>query len=96
MKSKQKNVLFILSLTASLALAPHICADYPVASHRYLADPGSLVTKDHVYLYCSNDDNSPVEGSYVIRSVVCLSSSDMKNWTDHGIVFDAERDTTWA
>jgi len=71
-------------------------ADYPISSQRYLADPSSLVTSDRVYIYCSNDDESPVEGSYNIPNVVCVSSSDMKNWTDHGIVFDAERDTSWA
>jgi arabinoxylan arabinofuranohydrolase len=71
-------------------------ADYPIASHRYLADPSTLITKDRVYVYCSNDDESPVKGSYNIPNVVCISSGDMKNWTDHGVVFDAEKDTSWA
>jgi arabinoxylan arabinofuranohydrolase len=73
-----------------------LLADYPIASHRYLADPTPLVTKDRVYIYCSNDDESPVEGSYNIPNVVCVSSSDMKNWTDHGSVFRASEDTKWA
>ena len=84
------------SLVILAASAMNLHADYPVASHRYLADPSSLVTKDRVYIYCSNDDESPVHGSYNIPNVVCISSSDMKNWTDHGIVFDAARDTKWA
>lgn len=71
-------------------------ADYPLVSNRYLADPSPLVTKDRVYIYCSNDDESPVEGSYNIPNVVCVSSSDMKNWTDHGSVFRAADDTSWA
>jgi len=78
------------------AIAPRLCADYPITSHRYLADPSSLVTKDRVYVYCSNDDESPVEGSYNIPNVICVSSSDMKNWTDHGSVFRASDNTTWA
>lgn len=80
----------------ALALALAVKADYPVASHRYLADPSCLVTKDRVYIYCSNDDESPVEGSYNIPNVVCVSTSDMKNWTDHGSVFRAADSTTWA
>jgi len=28
--------------------------------------------------------------------VVCVASSDMKNWTDHGEIFRAETDTSWA
>lgn len=71
-------------------------ADYPIVSHRYLADPSVLVTEDRVYVYCSNDDESPLEGGYNIPNVVCVSSSDMKNWTDHGVVFDAAGDTSWA
>jgi len=73
-----------------------LSADYPIASHRYLADPTPLVTKDRVYIYCSNDDESPVEGSYNIPNVICVSTSDMKNWTDHGSVFRASEETKWA
>lgn len=73
-----------------------LVADYPIVSNRYLADPTPLVTKDRVYIYCSNDDESPVEGGYNIPNVVCVSSSDMKNWTDHGSVFRASEDTKWA
>ena len=83
-------VLLLASSTTSL------WADYPIASHRYLADPTPLVTKDRVYVYCSNDDESPVEGGYHIPNVVCVSTSDMKNWADHGSVFRASEDTKWA
>ena len=83
-------------IISSLLCTPRLMADYPVASHRYLADPSPLVTKDRVYIYCSDDDASPVQGGYVIPDVVCVSSSDMKNWTDHGEVFRPEKDTTWA
>jgi arabinoxylan arabinofuranohydrolase len=83
-------------LSTLLAFAPQTKADYPIASHRYLADPTSVVTENRVYIYCSNDDESPLEGGYNIPNVVCISSDDMKNWTDHGVVFDAERDTSWA
>lgn len=70
-------------------------ADYPIASHRYLADPGSVVIGDRVYLYNSNDDDNTGEG-YSMRSIVCVSSADMKNWTDHGIVFQVPADAAWA
>lgn len=86
----------ILLFTACVACTTNVRADYPIASHRYLADPSTLVTKDRVYVYCSNDDESPVDGGYNIPNVVCISSSDMKNWTDHGVVFDAAKDTSWA
>ncbi|MBE0545074.1 MAG: family 43 glycosylhydrolase [Verrucomicrobia bacterium] len=93
---KHNRLLVLLGLVASLAMTPQLMADYPIASHRYLADPTTLVTKDRVYIYCSNDDESPVQGSYNIPNVICVSSSDMKNWTDHGSVFRASDSTTWA
>lgn len=93
---KHNRLLFLLGHVVSLAIVPQLMADYPIASHRYLADPTTLVTKDRVYIYCSNDDESPVEGSYNIPNVICVSSSDMKNWTDHGSVFRASDATTWA
>jgi len=85
------RVITLLAAAGSLARG-----DYPIASHRYLADPSPLVHDGRVYIYCSNDDESPVEGSYNIPNVVCISTGDMKNWTDHGIVLDAARDTAWA
>ncbi len=91
-----KLKLTTLILSVLCAMVNCACADYPIISNRYLADPGSLVYNGRVYLYCSNDDESPVEGSYNIPNVVCVSSSDLKNWTDHGIVFDAAKDTNWA
>ena len=69
-------------MVSILSSSPELKADYPIVSHRYLADPAALVTKDQVYLYCSDDDPSPLQGGYNIPDVVCVSSSDMKNWTN--------------
>jgi arabinoxylan arabinofuranohydrolase len=65
-------------------------------SHRYLADPGAMVYKGRVYLYLSNDDDNKGTTQYLMKSIVCVSSSDMKNWTDHGIVFRVPDDASWA
>jgi arabinoxylan arabinofuranohydrolase len=48
-----------------------------------------------VYVYCSNDDEND-DDSYDMSSIVCVSSSDLKNWTDHGVVFDVPRDASWS
>lgn len=84
------------ALLTALVAAPPARADYPIVSHRYLADPGSIVFGDRVYLYNSNDDDNKVEGGYSMHSIVCVSSTDMKNWTDHGIVFQVPADASWA
>jgi arabinoxylan arabinofuranohydrolase len=72
-----------------------VSADYPVMSHRLLADPASLVHGGRVYLYMSNDDDNTTH-SYQMHSIVCVSSVDMKNWTDHGEVFRVPTDAAWA
>ncbi|MCX8157372.1 MAG: glycoside hydrolase family 43 protein [Verrucomicrobiae bacterium] len=96
MKLARRLLLGLAFVGLAMPPAGRLLADYPIVSHRYLADPSSLVTKDRVYIYCSNDDESPVQGSYNIPNVICVSSSDMKNWTDHGSVFRASDSTTWA
>ncbi|WP_347840153.1 glycoside hydrolase family 43 protein [uncultured Draconibacterium sp.] len=86
----------IISLLLLVGFENIVNADNPIVSHRYLADPGALVYNGHVYLYCSNDDQNPYEGGYKMSSIVCVSSSDLKNWTDHGKVFQVPQDATWA
>jgi arabinoxylan arabinofuranohydrolase len=88
----------ILMAAASVILltSPRSWADYPIMSHRYLADPGSLVFNGRVYLYNSNDDDNAEAGGYTMHSIVCVSSADLKNWTDHGIVFQVPADASWA
>jgi arabinoxylan arabinofuranohydrolase len=91
----KKIVLLILTIIGYCQIAS---ADYPIVSHRYLADPGALVYKGRVYLYCSNDDENPGDdkSGYMMKSIVCVSSSDLKNWTDHGIVFEVPKNCKWA
>ena len=93
MKQLQNVFLFIL-----VGITQYVFADYPIVSHRHLADPGSLVYNGRIYLYCSNDDDNPTDekGGYKMHSIVCVSSSDLKNWTDHGIVFQVPEDAAWA
>ncbi len=69
-------------------------ADYPIVSHRYAADPAAVEFNGRLYLYCSNDDDNGTN-SYIMSSITCFSTDDLKNWTDHGVVFRATN-TSWA
>ena len=84
------------ALFAALSFTARAHADYPIASHRYLADPASLVHEGRLYLYASNDDDNVGDDGYKMASIVCVSSSDLKNWTDHGEVLRVPRDAAWA
>jgi arabinoxylan arabinofuranohydrolase len=89
---------FSLLFIALVGFSQYALADYPIVSHRHLADPGALVYNGRVYLYCSNDDENPGDdkSGYQMKSIVCVSSSDLKNWTDHGIVFEVPKNCSWA
>lgn len=69
-------------------------ADYPIVSHHYAADPAAMEFAGRLYVYCSNDDENGTNG-YVMSSITCFSTDDLKNWTDHGVVFRANT-TSWA
>jgi arabinoxylan arabinofuranohydrolase len=81
---------------ALLLATPRARADYPIASHRYLADPASLVHDGRLYLYASNDDDNDSDDGYEMRSIVCISTDDLKNWTDHGEALRVPTGAPWA
>lgn len=66
----------------------------PVVTHRQLADPNAFVFKDRLYAICSNDDDN--NGGYQMKSAVLISTTDLRNWTDHGDVFRTTREAKWA
>lgn len=67
----------------------------PIIAQRFMADPYAIEYNGRVYVYGSNDSDSfyPNEdGVYPrneygnIRSLNCVSSDDLVNWTDHGVI----------
>jgi len=60
----------------------------------FSADPTAMVYKDRVYIYASNDSlgvsdgviNENVGYNAGIRGIRVVSSSDLANWTDHGLI----------
>lgn len=76
-----------------------VFADYPIFSQRYTADPSGIEYNGRLYVYCSADflkigSNGPELG-YYMKNITCISTDDMKNWTDHGEVFDV-KDCKWG
>jgi len=90
-----RTLCFKVVVAALAGGAFQAMADYPLVVQRYLADPDALVYNGRVYLYCSNDDDNH-QTNYVMHSIVCVSSDDLKNWTDHGVVFTVPADASWA
>ena len=64
-------------------------------SQHYAADPTAVEWNGRLYVYCSNDEENTENSGYIMDSIVCFSTDDLKNWTDHGVVFDADQLTSW-
>ena len=78
-------------------------ADNPISTYHYLADPSCASDGDTFYILTDVDDYSPQQNyNYDIVGLNAFSSQDMKNWTDHGMIFRSKRefgnypDNTWA
>ena len=64
----------------------------PLISQYFGADPGVMEYNGRVYVYMTNDalryENGAVTDNVysTINTLRCISSDDMVNWTDHGII----------
>ena len=88
------RILFVGAAIGVFLIAAETVADNPIITHKYTADPNALVFDDRVYIYCSHDLDT--QAGYNMFDYVLVSSKDLVNWTDHGEVFDAKQDTSWA
>ncbi|RCX14852.1 arabinoxylan arabinofuranohydrolase [Anaerobacterium chartisolvens] len=93
---KKMKRLLILSVVCVMILtsgAITVFADYPIFYQRYTADPSALEANGRLYLYCSHDVYDSSRPGYIMNDITCISTDDLKNWTDHGEVFKA---SGWA
>lgn len=80
-------LLYFVSITAK--------ADYPIFWQRYTADPWCIEHDGRLYMFCSHDVYDSQQGyKYIMKDITCISTDDLKNWTDHGEVFSIA-DAAW-
>lgn len=79
----------------SLAIKKEKGLNNPIIAQRFLADPYAIEYEGRIYVYGSNDSGGFYKndaGEYYknfygnIKGINCISSDDMVNWTDHGII----------
>ena len=73
-------------------------AQNPVIRDQYAADPTARVFGDRVYLYPSHDIISPVAPEkrwFAMADYHVFSSTDLTDWTDHGVILD-QKQVAWA
>lgn len=84
--SMKKSVSQLFFMPILLCFISEGFTDNPIIQNVYTADPAPMVYKDRVYLYTSHDDDKTEADFYTMRDYCCYSTSDMVNWTDHGII----------
>ena len=77
--------LLPLSLLALVLVPTRLCfADNPIIQTKYTADPAPMVYNGTLYLYTSHDEDTAV--GFTMYNWMLYTTTDMANWTDHGIV----------
>jgi len=80
-----KRVLRILEIIFFTAIIPFTAkAQNPIIQTSYTADPAPMVYKDTVFLYTSHDEDDA--SGFKMQNWLLYTSTDMVNWTDHGVV----------
>ena len=92
---KYDGIEYTLNMTyGELVLPTGKYAGNPIVSHKYTADPATIVVDDRLYIFCSHDLDYQTD--YDIIDYTLVSSDDLVNWTDHGEVFKVPDDASWA
>ena len=68
-------------------------AQNPIIQTMYTADPAPMVYNGKLYLYTSHDEDN--SSWFVMNNWKLYSTTDMVNWTDHGVVLSYS-DFSWA
>ncbi|MER7165689.1 family 43 glycosylhydrolase [Micromonospora sp. NPDC000207] len=81
----RRGFAWLVSLILIVTLLPGspARADNPIVQHIYTADPAPLVHDGRVYLYTGRDEDGSTY--FTMREWRVFSSTDMVNWTDHGV-----------
>lgn len=92
---RNKMAQLLIGCVSAVGLASLSHADNPIISHTYTADPAARVFNGRMYVLTSHDQDNATDYSSLVDYNL-ISSDDMVNWQDHGIVFNVRKDTKWA
>lgn len=76
-----------------ICFSSYCLAQNPIIQTKYTADPAPMVYKDTVFLYTTHDEDDATD--FKMLNWLLYTSTDMVNWTDHGIVASL-KDFSWA
>ncbi|MDA6070641.1 glycoside hydrolase family 43 protein [Flavobacterium sp. AC] len=94
MKKSNFLLLFYLFMTVVFnGSAQSNIKQRPIIQTKYTADPAPMVYKDTVFLYTSHDEDDA--NGFKMINWLLYTSTDMVNWTDHGVVASL-KDFNWV
>lgn len=93
MSNRQISFLSVLSILFCYSLCG--LAQNPIIQTYFTADPAPMVYDGRVYLYTTHDEDETVKNFFTMYNWRCYSTTDMVNWTDHGVVASL-KDFAWS
>lgn len=88
----KKSHLLSIALLASLSAR----AQNPFVQTLFTADPAPMVYKDVLYAFVGHDEDDAADRSYKMKDYRCYTTTDMVNWTDHGVIIDIKTVFKWS
>ncbi|MCG8582872.1 MAG: family 43 glycosylhydrolase [Bacteroidales bacterium] len=88
------NFILILLFLPLIGFAQNPILKDSLPDFLYAADPAAEVFEGKVYVYCSHDQVNATNFS-TMQDYLVLESSDLDNWTNHGVVLKP-REYDWA
>ena len=91
----KKHKSLCLALFCALVFAGNILAQNPVIRDQFTADPTARVFNGKMYLFPSHDIPAPESVKrkdwFCMEDYHVFSSTDLNNWTDHGVIVSQEK-----
>jgi arabinoxylan arabinofuranohydrolase len=82
------NVVFVVLLALQISVAEN-----PLIQTNYTPDAAPMVYNDTVFLYTGHDEDNAT--GFTMYNYLLYSSTDLVNWTDHGVVASL-KSFSWA
>ncbi len=97
MRKLKSKLKILITLCLVILMIPFqslfTLAENPIVQTIYTADPAPMVDGDTLYVYTSHDEDGSTY--FTMDDLMCYSTTDMVNWTDHGAVMTSA-DFSWA
>ena len=94
MKLFRYTLISLFLISSGIINAQTSLPGNPIITHTYCADPSARVFGDTLWLYPSHDKDDATD--FLMDDFHVYSTTDMKTWTDHGVIYKPLEDAKWA